>query len=102
MTDEAKQAPIITRQSAKAQNLTRYFTGKPCNFGHVAERLTCNTHCVECSAGYLRTHYTRNRESILASKKEYYRNNSEAIKQRSRDYRARKAAEKAAQTAPQP
>jgi hypothetical protein len=29
---------IITRTAAKAQGLKHYFTGKPCNRGHVAER----------------------------------------------------------------
>lgn len=39
---------IITRQEAKAQELTRYFTGKPCVHGHVAERKTANKTCVVC------------------------------------------------------
>ncbi len=95
MTDSQNPPSIISRQSAKAQNLTRYFTGKPCRCGHVAERLTCNTHCVECMAAYLRAHYQRNRQPILDAKKAYYQANAEAVKQRSRDYRTRKAAEKA-------
>ena len=39
---------IITRESAKAQYLRRYFTGDPCQRGHVAERFTANLTCVEC------------------------------------------------------
>jgi len=37
-----------TRKLARAQNSTRYFTGKPCVRGHVAERVTSRGLCVEC------------------------------------------------------
>lgn len=96
MKDAAKPLRIITRQEASEQKLTRYYTGEPCRSGHVAERLTCNAHCVDCAAAYLQKHYGKNRTAILAGKKEYYRLNAETIKQRSRAYRARKAAEKTA------
>ncbi len=39
--------PIITRAQAKAQGLKRYFTGKPCKRGHVAEA-RIGGGCVEC------------------------------------------------------
>lgn len=41
---------IITRKEAKAKGLSRYFTGKACVHGHIAERYTCNKTCVECEA----------------------------------------------------
>jgi len=41
---------LITRQEAKSQGLTRYFTGKPCVHGHVDERLVVNKTCLTCSA----------------------------------------------------
>ena len=37
MTSEIK---IISHAEAKAQGLKRYFTGKPCKHGHVAEIYT--------------------------------------------------------------
>ena len=40
----------ISRTEAKALGLRRYFTGKPCKHGHVAERLICNKGCVVCQA----------------------------------------------------
>lgn len=40
---------IISRKDALAAGLTRYFTGKPCSRGHVAER-TKNGDCCECKA----------------------------------------------------
>lgn len=39
---------IVTRKEAKEQALTRYFTGKPCMHGHIAERLIWNSGCAEC------------------------------------------------------
>jgi 5-methylcytosine-specific restriction endonuclease McrA len=39
---------IILRKHARAQGLPRYFTGKPCKRGHVAERYTRNLTCVMC------------------------------------------------------
>jgi hypothetical protein len=37
-----------TRSAARAIGATRYFTGKPCSKGHVAERHLTGT-CVECA-----------------------------------------------------
>ncbi len=40
---------LISRKTAKAHGLKRYFTGKPCRNGHIAQRyvLSCGP-CVEC------------------------------------------------------
>lgn len=38
----------ITRQEAKNQGLKYYFTGIPCNRGHISPRHTCNSSCSEC------------------------------------------------------
>jgi hypothetical protein len=39
---------IITRKQARAQGLSRYFTGKACKQGHLAERSTRHADCIEC------------------------------------------------------
>lgn len=39
---------IITRADAKARGLKRYFTGRACKHGHVAERITSGGSCYEC------------------------------------------------------
>lgn len=36
---------------ARIDGKTRYFTGKPCKHGHVAERYTSTRACVECISG---------------------------------------------------
>jgi 5-methylcytosine-specific restriction endonuclease McrA len=39
---------IVSLEEALAAGSTRYFTGKPCKHGHVAERLVSNRSCCEC------------------------------------------------------
>lgn len=40
----------VRRVEAIAAGMQRYFTGKPCKEGHLAERYTANAHCVVCQA----------------------------------------------------
>src|SRR5271157_247897 len=49
MAAEEHSTPLISRQEAKAQGLKRYFTGKPCKHGHVAERLVLDGNCLGCA-----------------------------------------------------
>lgn len=39
---------IVTRKEARDEGLKCYFTGEPCDKGHVAERLTMSSACLEC------------------------------------------------------
>jgi hypothetical protein len=39
---------VISRKDALARGLTRYFTGEPCKYGHVAERSVSASNCPEC------------------------------------------------------
>ena len=43
------EGPIVTRAEAKAAGAPRYFTGRPCPHGHIAERTTANGTCRVCS-----------------------------------------------------
>jgi len=60
---------IVSRCEARAAGLKRYFTGKPCKHGHVAERWTARGVCYEC----LRLHRTAPevRIKILEKNREY-------------------------------
>lgn len=40
----------ISRTDARKAGLSRFFTGKPCLHGHLAERFVCNARCVACQA----------------------------------------------------
>jgi hypothetical protein len=39
---------IVSRKDAKNLGLSRYFTGKPCKYGHIDERWTAGGSCVTC------------------------------------------------------
>lgn len=39
---------VISRADAKAQGLARFFTGRPCKNGHIAERMVSNHNCLDC------------------------------------------------------
>ena len=40
---------IVTRMEAAKAGLNRFYTGKPCRNGHMAERYVLNGTCVECA-----------------------------------------------------
>ncbi|WP_175712185.1 hypothetical protein [Burkholderia ambifaria] len=68
MREHPINALIIDRKDAAARGHVRYFTGKPCIAGHVAERYTRNGGCVECVkakvAAYVRK---RRRKAVRTS-----------------------------------
>lgn len=39
----------VSRREARLAGLSRYFTGRPCKRGHLAERRLSTGHCVECN-----------------------------------------------------
>jgi hypothetical protein len=39
----------ITRMEAARKGLMRYFTGKPCAHGHIAERYVVSMACLQCN-----------------------------------------------------
>jgi hypothetical protein len=53
---------IINRQQARDRSLKRYFTGGACKRGHVAQRLTSNGNCIECTKD---AHQTPERKAVL-------------------------------------
>lgn len=82
---------IISRADARAQGLKRYFTGKPCSKGHVAERLVSSSACVVCNARralcWARSHPTE----MLERTSEWRSKNPEKLQQqRERDYAQRR------------
>ena len=56
---------VITRKEAKARDLKRYFTGKLCRNGHVAERNVLQRRCYEC------LQHSNNRRTVSGSTREY-------------------------------
>ena len=63
---------LISRKEAKAAGLKRYFTGKPCKRGHVAERFVCIKHCIECNRASTAAYDAEHREERAAYGAAYY------------------------------
>lgn len=77
---------IVSRNDAREQGLTRYFTGKPCKHGHVAQRDVANATCTECKKCYDRKIYRLNPEIKKEAQKKRYWINPEKQRQWHREY----------------
>lgn len=58
---------------AKSSGESRYFTGKPCKHGHIAQRVTASRTCIECIRAYSANFRLRNPNKL----KEWILNNRE-------------------------
>ncbi len=98
----------ISRSDAVKQGLTRYFTGKPCPYGHVSERMVSSYGCCECNTNrYYDNHEkekarsrakgivynAKSKEKRLKKAKERYYSDIESHRKKSREY-SRKNKEK--------
>lgn len=68
-----------TRAEARAKNLNRYFTGKPCSKGHTALRFLTGT-CVECGKIAVKSWEKRNPGKSKARMVRYYEANKDKVK----------------------
>lgn len=80
---------IIKRKEAKEKGLKRYFTGKPCKHGHVAERYTTFKDCVVCKNEYNKRWAKQNPEKHLEITKAWASRNREKVRSMARDYQKR-------------
>jgi hypothetical protein len=78
---------VISRESAKSLGLKRYFTGKPCKYGHMSERLVSDKKCVTCKKVHLADWKSRNKDHIQNYNAEKYRGMSDEVRERSRLWR---------------
>jgi hypothetical protein len=65
---------------AKVAGLTRYFTGKPCPRGHIAERIVSTRACAECVCERKHAWSKANPEKVNAQRRSYYKANPEKVK----------------------
>ena len=92
---------LISAILARANGLTRYYTGEPCKRGHVAERAVSSKQCIECgkiiSSAWRKANRTKcsamrnawaaaNRERSRAVKNAWNKANPEPQKARSRKW----------------
>lgn len=93
--------PLVERKFAKENGLKRYFTGRPCKHGHICERMTGNSGCVEChrivSLAYSaksydkrRQYYLDNKEKIDEYQRIYHQENKERIAENFKKWRKAK------------
>lgn len=82
---------IIPRSIAKQRGLKRFYTGEPCKFGHLSERLTSSSTCLICDAERKKAYRDENpekaRECVRNSAKKY----SEKRKQENKRWRENNA-----------
>jgi 5-methylcytosine-specific restriction endonuclease McrA len=83
----------VSRTESKARGLLKYFTGKPCKRGHIAERFVSNHVCIECklihAADFNERHPGRLNEIAKKSFKKRYPEMREVIVARCREWRSR-------------
>ena len=71
---------IISRAEARSRGLTRYFTGKPCKRGHVAERSVSSFGCLVCKNQLQKEYSARNPGAVSeANKRHYYANHERML-----------------------
>ena len=72
---------IISLNTARINNLTRYFTGKPCKYGHAVERLTSNRTCLSCGKIKRIAWEEKNKSAVLQKAAENSRRNRKENKE---------------------
>lgn len=86
-----KETQISPRKIAAQNREARYFTGKPCCKGHIAERCTYDGACVICanakSKKLSRVRYAKNKKVIKEKSKKYRELNKERINTLNRRYK---------------
>ncbi|AGN51421.1 hypothetical protein VPJG_00057 [Vibrio phage jenny 12G5] len=75
---------VVTKKEAKEQGLKRYFTGKPCKHGHVAERFVSEGKCCACAVEKSRKYYEQNKDATLGMRRKYAEQNKEKIAEKNR------------------
>lgn len=71
----------ITRQEALKAGALRYFTGKPCPYGHISERYVKSCQCVECIGKYARDWAKAHPENIAEIGRRQRKKNPEKYRQ---------------------
>jgi hypothetical protein len=66
-------SPILIE--ARARGLKRFFTGKPCKYGHVSERTVSGQKCVACLLIYEQERYAADPAPKIAKTAAYYARN---------------------------
>lgn len=75
------------RAAAQAAGEKTYFTGRPCKFGHIANRVTSSGGCVICANASEKRSRKKKTEANPSWSKEKYAKNAEHFREKSKEYR---------------
>lgn len=93
---------VISRKSAKAAGVLRYFTGKPCKRGHLAPRHVGKKDCVLCRPldykAWYDLDYAKNKKKYKSKNRRYYEENYDDVRAQLTKYRSENRAWMAAVT----
>lgn len=87
---------VVSKVFAKQHGHTRFFTGRPCSRGHVAERLVSNNACVECTKELQKTRYKANPDKGRERSRAYRLANPEKVSSSLKSYRENNKEKRAA------
>jgi hypothetical protein len=77
---------VISKKDAIEKGLKRYFTGKPCVHGHIAERLVSDCVCLMCAKIKLKGWVAKNKDRCYEIHKKYYDRNKKRLAKDKREY----------------
>ena len=78
---------LVSYKQAIAQGLSRYFTGKPCKHGHIAERRVSGRCCVVCADNLTRAWAKQNSNRVKQIATSWNERNKEREATRARKWR---------------
>ena len=70
---------VVSRVHAIGQGLSRYFTGKPCKEGHIAERFVANYTCCTCADNAFKKWYSDHSDTHLIRVNDWRNRNPETV-----------------------
>ena len=70
---------VVSRAHAISQGLPRYFTGKPCKEGHVAERFVANYTCCVCADSAFKKWYSDHSDTHLRRVNDWRNRNFQTV-----------------------
>jgi hypothetical protein len=76
---------LISRAEARALGLKQFYTGRPCKRGHLSQRNTLNSTCLDCIKAWHHETYSERRDAVIAKVNAWTENNRE----RSRENKVR-------------
>ena len=96
---------VISREDARRSGMRYFFTGEPCNNGHVTYRRVNKGNCIECQRIYARNYWQSRPDKMVEFRRSYVKRNRERVREEnrkqsignpqwSREYMARRRARK--------